>query len=381
MNKDTLEYLESAIEIETDILRFKQIGGQLSNEIDHRKKKREYFETHNKKELEYEVKQYEQKLDNELVRPILDRKKSNSRKESELKIQQSFDDEKKKVFLGKALLVFVCVFLASTIIMFILGFKDRLTTDETFATTFGIVALGLSLVAAIVYTIISYRYQIFHKRELSESIERAKQTDLHTQNKLEAAYKEKENRLKQFEQEQQEKFKQNILPQIEAKIKQEEFLQSQAEQVAITLEQLYDQRKEFYEVGIVPPDYRYLDCVGVLYQIFVNDLADTMRDAILLYEERVFRGEMIRGIDKINDHLESIEHNIEQMNVMMRFVGVKLCEISAQSGEIIKELGNIADKIDENTVVSEMILGGIALSNAQTEAIRNNTKRISKLSK
>lgn len=45
---------------------------------------------------------------------------------------------------------------------------------------------------------------------------------------------------------------------------------------------------------------------------------------------------------------------------------------------IVAELGNIADKIDENTAVSEMILGGIALQNAQNEAIKNNTKSLSK---
>ncbi len=379
--EDIIEYLESAIQIETDILQFEQIGGQLSKEIDQRRKRREYFETNKKKDLEYEVTQYGQKLDEELIKPITDRKESAARTESDLLIKQTFDNEKKKSFFGRALLFFVGVFLVSTLIMFALGFKDRLTTDDQFATTFGCIALGVSLVAAIIYTVVSHRNELFQKRELSESIERAKQTNRHSQNKLELAYKEKEMRLERFAQEQQEKFHREILPQIQAKTKQEEFLQAQVEQVAITLGNLCNKRKEFYDIGVVPPDYRYLDCVGVLYQIFVNDLADTMRDAILLYEERVFRGEMIRGIDQINAHLESIEHNLDQMNTMMRFVCVKLSEVSAQTGVIVEELGDIADKIDENTAVSEMILGGVALNNAQTEAIRNNTKTLSKFTK
>ena len=168
------------------------------------------------------------------------------------------------------------------------------------------------------------------------------------------------------------------LPKINGMKNQEQFLISQVTQNDLVLEKLYEQRKEFYSVGIVPPDYRYLDCVGVLRQIFSNDLADTMREAVLIYEERVFRGDLIRGIDKINLQLVEIKRNLMQMNVMMRFICEKLIEISAQSGMIVAELGNIADKIDENTAVSEMILGGIALQNAQNEAIKNNTKSLSK---
>ncbi|MBQ7354914.1 MAG: hypothetical protein IJW62_05275 [Clostridia bacterium] len=84
----------------------------------------------------------------------------------------------------------------------------------------------------------------------------------------------------------------------------------------------------FYNYDIIPPDYRYLDCVIVLDQIYRNRLAETMKEAILLYETRVARGEIIKGIDKIykmlgrlavgmatiEQHLTSINTNVKMMS-------------------------------------------------------------------
>jgi hypothetical protein len=41
--------------------------------------------------------------------------------------------------------------------------------------------------------------------------------------------------------------------------------------------------KRYYSLDILPPDYRTMDCVITLDHIFRNDLADTVREAILLY--------------------------------------------------------------------------------------------------
>ena len=72
-------------------------------------------------------------------------------------------------------------------------------------------------------------------------------------------------------------------------------------------EKLEKLRSEFYSVGIIPPDYREMDCVYVFDQIFRNDLAYNMRQAVSIYEERVFRGEIIRGMGAIIQQLGSIK--------------------------------------------------------------------------
>ena len=94
------------------------------------------------------------------------------------------------------------------------------------------------------------------------------------------------------------------------------------------LNELIGKRNVFYAIGVIPPDYRTMDCVLILDQIFRNDLADTMREAIKIYEERVFRGEVIRGMDRIcsmlgnlaagmaviSDRLDRIDMNVSSMN-------------------------------------------------------------------
>ena len=65
--------------------------------------------------------------------------------------------------------------------------------------------------------------------------------------------------------------------------------------------------------NIVPPDYRSMDCILAFQQIFRNDLADTMREAVKIYDERVFRGEVIRGIEKISAQLGQLNSSMEYM--------------------------------------------------------------------
>ncbi len=92
--------------------------------------------------------------------------------------------------------------------------------------------------------------------------------------------------------------------------------------------QIQSTLSRFYDIGIIPPDYRYMDCTIMLDQIFRNDLADTMRDAIRIYEERIFRGEVIKGMDRIcsmlgnlsagmiaiEQRLNSIDSNVKMMS-------------------------------------------------------------------
>lgn len=80
---------------------------------------------------------------------------------------------------------------------------------------------------------------------------------------------------------------------------------------------LKDYRQKLYSLNIVPPDYRALDCMLQFDQIFRNDLADTMREAVTIYEERVFRGEVIRGIDKIYDKLSELAETMANIQKIL----------------------------------------------------------------
>ena len=60
-----------------------------------------------------------------------------------------------------------------------------------------------------------------------------------------------------------------------------------------------------------------LDCVIMLDSIFRNNLADNARDAILLYDERVFRGEIIQGVAKIYEMLGNLAYSMKAIEVCL----------------------------------------------------------------
>lgn len=393
---DTIEYLEAAIEMEVGILKLEETSRGIKEEAAGRRRERERYEKNRKDERDRELKLYTTELDDQIkdLENATNRvhwdvecaeeeyEKKYAAKKNKKKEKRSFNIVDYFTSYGKGVGIcgiFLGAFLACVLIEMAI-FGRKLTEDETLATYAGIIAIAVGFVSSIAFFV----GRILRKKKngisLKARISDLKNESKKAQNSFLKAKKNREKKLAEFRAKQDEEFKIACLPQINGMKKQEKFLLSQADQTDLVLEKLYQQRNTFYSVGIVPPDYRYLDCVGVLHQIFVNDLADTMRDAVLLYEERVFRGDLIRGVDKINVQLRAINHNLQEINVMMRFVCEKLAEISAQSGMMVAELGNIADKIDENTAVSEMILGGIALQNAQAEAIKNNTKSLLKYS-
>lgn len=375
-HEEIITYLENAIEMETDILKLEQTVTGMKKEISRRRASRKSYEEHCEFEREMALKECQNRNRSRLS-SIESEYFSTS---SDATLASAFYEEKHAKFnimqilycLGVMLAAFmVSIFVASAI------WKDRLETDETLQILIFIIGAVFAFIALIGYILIKF----LQKKRSAQRISAMEGNAAAIKKKIEKEKEANQRELQKLSEQFDDKYRAIHVPTINAKKQQEAFLQSQVNETELVLEKLYKQRSEFYSVNIVAPDYRFLDCIVVLKQIFENDLADNVREAILIYEERVFRGEMIRGIDKINEQLVAINNNLEQMNVMMRFVCVKLSEISAQTGAILNELGEIADKIDENTAVSEMILGGIALQCAQNEAINNNAKRLSKLAR
>ena len=90
-------------------------------------------------------------------------------------------------------------------------------------------------------------------------------------------------------------------------------IQNEANLVHTKYNELLAIHNNLYSIGIIPPDYRTMDCVYVFDQIFRNDLADNMRQAVALYEERVFRGEIIKGMGTIISKLDSLQGTMSDL--------------------------------------------------------------------
>ena len=117
---------------------------------------------------------------------------------------------------------------------------------------------------------------------------------------------------------------------------------AQAKKTLDIAEAVKGKKLELYKIGIVPPDYRTLDATLMIANIFDNDLADTMREAVLLYDERVFRGEVLCGMHNIK---KALDDNQKQFAKAMSVVFESLVEISEKISNAILEINGVGNQI------------------------------------
>lgn len=167
------------------------------------------------------------------------------------------------------------------------------------------------------------------------------------------------------------------------------YYQTQSEEIQKKLQPLYEQREKFYSIDIVPPDYRTMDCVYVLDQIFRNDLADDMRSAIMLYEERVFRGEVVRGIKAMERYLGNIstlmhrlKHDVEDIRSTVQIMSQDVYAIYQRQEEQLSKTEKLSQDIKENQKSmqqrSQELFEETQMSRFAAEALRNSNEKIIK---
>lgn len=128
-----------------------------------------------------------------------------------------------------------------------------------------------------------------------------------------------------------------------------------------------------YNYGIVPPDYRFMDCVIILDQIFRNDLADTMREAIKIYEERVFRGSVIRGMDKIVSMLGQLSSDMSAISLRLDMINNNVAHMS---NDLVRFNEKIASEGAKNRAVTEDLIRETQLGRYTNEKLLESNKRL-----
>ncbi len=143
---------------------------------------------------------------------------------------------------------------------------------------------------------------------------------------------------------------------------------------------LFNQKYALYDLNIIPPDYRTLDCVLMLHQIFRNGLKDNMAEAVLLYEERVFRQEVIRGIDKIyemlgdlNASMRAVEERLIDVRQEVQMMGNDLCgRLDHMAAQAEKSAQNQEMWMDSQERWQEDLLSETRASRYAAEAVQNS---------
>lgn len=170
-----------------------------------------------------------------------------------------------------------------------------------------------------------------------------------------------------------------------------------AQQIPILTElckTLEKQIADMHKLNLIPPNYRSFECLIAFDQMFKNDLVDNMRQAALLYDERVFRGEMVKGLDNIYNSINNlgalmantvavlrrIQSNTDRMCDEMMDISSNLVRMNANvTGHLstisgnISSLGSSIDYIADNQrdIASELEYNRYA-----NEAIRANSNRM-----
>ena len=145
---------------------------------------------------------------------------------------------------------------------------------------------------------------------------------------------------------------------------------NEMKKVQVSIEQ---NLKSLYEYGIIPPDYRFMDCVIILDQIFRNDLADTMREAIKIYEERVFRGSVIRGMDKIVSMLGRLSSDMSAISLKLDMINNNVAHMSSDLNRFNER---IASESAKNRAVTEDLIRETQLGRYTNEKLLESNKRL-----
>ncbi len=103
-----------------------------------------------------------------------------------------------------------------------------------------------------------------------------------------------------------------------------------------SIQELKEKLARLYALDIIPPGYRTYDCVFGLYEIFVNRKKDNMPDAVVLYDDYVFRGQIIKGMGNIMSRLGSLTG-------LMASMGVSL---ERMQGQVVRLTDNVYEMAD-----------------------------------
>ena len=146
-------------------------------------------------------------------------------------------------------------------------------------------------------------------------------------------------------------------------------------------EQLQAQLSKMYNFDIIPVDYRTFDCAIMLLHIFRNGLADNMRDAINLYETRVFRGELVRGMNNIINQLDTLSvklgqvgHTLNRMQADINIMSEDLCQLVENSNESLGQnsiIMNNQNKLFDQAKLTRMAMEATAESNENIQYFIN----------
>ena len=116
----------------------------------------------------------------------------------------------------------------------------------------------------------------------------------------------------------QKEFIENILPNVQVSVQE---MKDSCEQIRQDLDRCY-------ALGIVKPSYRNLISLVILDDIFINDKADTMREAMILCDVEIRHAELIGKLDEVVTALRALADSIQSIHAILNTINMNVSMIS-----------------------------------------------------
>ncbi len=149
-------------------------------------------------------------------------------------------------------------------------------------------------------------------------------------------------------------------------------LRKQADMAYANASTIAQKKQALYNLDVIPPDYRESVCVIELDHIFRNKLADTMSEAILIYDERAHRAIMQKCMEEIYslvtdiaDSVSHIESEVRELKMEVHSIGDELFAMAENTEKLAKlqrEGNKTQEKILEETRASRYSQQAVAQS-------------------
>ena len=129
-------------------------------------------------------------------------------------------------------------------------------------------------------------------------------------------------------------------------------INSRADELIASAKTVEQNILQCYSLNVVKPAYRNLVCVAILNEIFQNDKADTMREAMILCDQALRHQEEMKGLNSILNMLSSIAGYMRELNETVRSINFNISMISQ---DVYRMAENQAQAQARNEAMQERI--------------------------
>lgn len=103
------------------------------------------------------------------------------------------------------------------------------------------------------------------------------------------------------------------------------------EELNMAANEIDEMLSKCYALNIVKPDYQNLICLLILDNIFMNDKADTMREAMLLCDAELRHNELVGKLNEVVRALHTLSKRLQGLDRVMNSIDANISRVSQEA--------------------------------------------------